>query len=161
MRKSILTWVLVCVCATIAAAQNKIHTEWKCDKASKMNAIEVPDKANHTYTLAQLKCTAVKGEIAGVKDKEGVATEFGDATGASSKGHGVFVETMANGDKLHFNYTTDVTYKGHDFASGNNKWEISDGTGKFKGMKASGSCAGKGNADGSSSWTCTGTYSVR
>ena len=41
-----------------------------------------------------------------------------------------------------------------------NKWKVVGGTGKHKGIKGAGSCAGKQNDDGSSDWTCTGTTSM-
>ncbi|MGB9236011.1 MAG: hypothetical protein WCC04_16500, partial [Terriglobales bacterium] len=41
-----------------------------------------------------------------------------------------------------------------------NKWKIVSGTGKHKGTKGSGSCAGMRNDDGSSDWECTGTTSM-
>ena len=44
--------------------------------------------------------------------------------------------------------------------SGSNKWQATGGTGKFKGINGSGTCTGTGNADGSTTWTCTGTYSL-
>ena len=85
----------------------------------------------------------------------GTGTEFAEITGDSSQGHGVFVETMANGDNIHFTYQTAGAIK-----SGSNKWQATGGTGKFKGINGSGTCTGTGNADGSTTWTCTGTYSL-
>jgi len=40
-----------------------------------------------------------------------------------------------------------------------NKWKILSGTGKYKGIKGSGTCSGKLNAD-AADWECTGTYSM-
>jgi hypothetical protein len=65
---------------------------------------------------------------------------------------------MDNGDMAHYTYEgsgpTDIT------KPATNKWKILGGTGKHKGMKGSGSCSGTRNQDGSSDWTCTGTYSM-
>jgi hypothetical protein len=40
------------------------------------------------------------------------------------------------------------------------KWKILSGTGKYKGIKGSGTCSRKINADGSGDVGCTGTYSM-
>jgi hypothetical protein len=44
--------------------------------------------------------------------------------------------------------------------SGANKWQATSGTGKFKGMQASGTCKATGNPDGSTSFGCEGVYSL-
>jgi hypothetical protein len=133
---------------------------WACTKPSVAHSIEIGDQPNHAYSIDQIKCTSTKGEIAGVREKEGTGTEFAEVTGNSSSGHGVFVETMANGDKIHFTYEVTATIKNGQMQSGSDKWQATSGTGKFKGIKASGTCTGTGNADGSATWSCTGTYSL-
>ena len=160
MRKLLLGLSLVCFSAVLALGQTKISSAWTCAKPSSMQSIPVGDKADHAYAIQQFKCTATKGEIGGVKEKEGTGTEFDDVNGNNASGHGIFVETLANGDKLHITYTTSAMMKNGQFESGSNKWEGKDGTGKVKGIKASGACTGKGNADGSASFTCTGSYTV-
>lgn len=44
--------------------------------------------------------------------------------------------------------------------SGAHRWTLAGGTGKFEGVKGEGGCKGKGNPDGTSTWTCEGTYSM-
>ena len=160
MNKSVLVAVLVCLCATLALAQGKVENGWACGKATMANSIEIGDTPGHAYAIDQIKCTSTKGEIGGVKEKEGTGTEFAEVTGNSSKGHGVFVETMANGDKINFTYQTTATIKDGKMESGSDKWQAIGGTGKFKGIKASGTCKGTGSADGSSNWSCSGTYTL-
>jgi hypothetical protein len=60
---------------------------------------------------------------------------------------------------IHFTYHTTGAIKNGQMQSGSNKWQATGGTGKFKGINGSGTCTGTGNADGSTTWTCTGTYS--
>ena len=160
MRNSALVLGLVCLCATVALAQGKVANGWACGKPAMANSIEVGDQPNHAYAIDQIKCTSIKGEIAGVKEKEGTSTEFAEITGNSSKGHGIFVETMANGDKITFTIQPTVTIKDGQMQSGSDKWQATGGTGKFKGIKGSGTCKGTGSADGSSNWTCGGTYTL-
>ena len=45
------------------------------------NSIEVGDQPNHAYAIDQIKCTSTKGEIGGVKEKEGTGTEFAEVVG--------------------------------------------------------------------------------
>lgn len=159
MRKSVLLFVGVCLCAAMALGQNKVASSWTCQKPSNAQSIAIPDHPNHAYAIAQFTCTASKGEIGGVKDKEGTVTEFDDVDGNGTHGHGIFVETLANGDKIHIRFESSSATKNGQFQSGSDKWQISEATGKLKGAKGSGTCTGKGNADGSSNWTCTGSYS--
>ena len=160
MRKPVLVLGLVCLCATVALAQGKVANGWACGKPAMGNSIEVGDQPNHAYSIDQITCTSTKGEIAGVREKEGTGTEFAEVTGNSMKGHGVFVETMANGDKIHFVYQFTATTKDRQMQSGSNKYQATSGAGKFKGIKSSGTCTGTAAADGSVNWSCTGTYSV-
>jgi hypothetical protein len=160
MRKLMIAGVFLCLSATLALAQGKVENGWACEKASDTHSIAVGDQENHSYTIAQFKCTSTKGEIEGVKEKEGTGTEFAEVMGSDSSGHGIFVETMANGDMIHFKYETKATWKDGQMESGSNKWWATGGTGKFKGIKGHGTCSGKGNPDGSSSFTCSGTYTM-
>lgn len=160
MRKPVLVVGLLCLCASLALAQGKVANGWACPKPAVAHSIEVGDQSGHAYAIDQITCTSTKGEIAGVREKEGTGTEFAEVKGNSSQGHAVFVETMANGDKIHYTYTFTAALKNGQMQSGSDKWQATSGTGKFKGIKASGTCTGTGNADGSAAWTCTGTYSI-
>jgi hypothetical protein len=160
MRKLVLVVGLMCLSASVALAQGKVANGWACGKAAPVHSIEVGDQPNHAYSIDQIKCTSTKGEIEGVREKEGTGTEFAEVKGNTSSGHGVFVETMANGDKIHFTYQTTATLKNGQMQSGSDKWQAIAGTGKFKGIKANGTCKGTGNPDGSATWTCAGTYSI-
>ena len=160
MSKPVLVLVLVCLCATVALAQGKADTGWACGKPAMANSIEVGDQPNHAYAIDQIKCTATKGEIAGVKEKEGTGTEFAEVNGSSLKGHAIWVETMANEDKIYATYQFTITLKDGQMQSGSDKWQYTGGTGKFKGIKGNGTCKGTGSADGSSNWSCSGTYTL-
>jgi hypothetical protein len=149
------------LCITVSAAQEKISSQWKCDgKPVDQHNIAVPDHEGHSYSIAQGKCTAEKGSMGDVKEQEGTFTEFGDVTVGAMQNHGIFVDTLASGDKVFYRYHGTQTWKDAKFESGNNKFTLAGGTGKFKDVKGEGTCTGKGNADGSSTWTCEGTYSV-
>jgi hypothetical protein len=160
MRKFVLVVGLMCLSASVALAQGKVSNGWACGKPAPAQSIDVGDQANHAYSLAQIKCTSTKGEIAGVREKEGTGTEFAEVKGNASSGHGVFVETMANGDTINFSYKTSAAIKNGQLQSGTNKWQATGGTGKFKGITGIGTCKGTGNPDGSTTWTCAGTYSI-
>jgi hypothetical protein len=164
MRRLLLIVGVVCWCVSLTGAQGntgKTANGWTCPKPSDAHSIEVGDKPGHAYTIDQITCTSTKGEIAGVQEKEGTGTEFADVTGNSMKGHGVFVETMANGDKIHFVYQfTGTTTKDGKLQSATDNYRAVRGAGKFKGIKASGTCTGTAKDDGSVDWACTGTYTL-
>ena len=160
MRRPLLIGGMVCLCASLALSQGQVASGWTCPKPADAHSIEVGDKPGHAYSIDQFTCTSTKGEIAGVREKEGTGTEFAEAIGNSSKGHGVFVETMTNGDKIHYVFQSTATTQDGKMQSASNKWQSTSGAGKFKGIKASGTCSGTANADGSVNWACTGTYSI-
>ncbi len=156
----VVAFVLLCASVSLAQNEGKVSNGWACSKPDKTNTIEVGDEPGHTYTIAQFKCTSTKGEYAGLREKEGSATEFDEVKGGKLNGHGIFVETFANGDTSTFSYQTIGTIKDGKLALLSDKWQATSGTAKFKGMKASGTCTGTGNGDGGSTLACTGTYSL-
>lgn len=138
----------------------KVDTQWNCAAPSPVHALPVGDAADHAYVVQQVKCTATRGEVAGVKDKDGMATEFAEGMGDNAKGHGIFVSTLANGDKITYSYTFTGVSKNKMLQSGSNKWTMTGGTGTFKGITGSGTCTAKGGAGGSAIFDCTGTYTA-
>ena len=147
--------ISVCVCS---GAQSKVDTKWHCPKATTEYKLDVGDVPDHLYWIGQGNCDATSSS-GDLKEKTGTYTEFHDAWKASFKFHGYFIETGADGDKVHYMYEgstpTDAT------KPMSNKWKIVGGPGKNKGIKGSGMCTGKASADGSSfDWECTGTYSM-
>jgi hypothetical protein len=164
MRRLPFVVAATCLAVSTTLAQTptsgKTASSWKCTAPSPVNALPAGDEPGHMYVVEQAKCTATKGEIGGVKEQEGMATEFVEVTGDTSKGQGVFVETLANGDKAFVSYTLTGTSKDKVMVSGGNKWTFTGGTGMLKGAKGSGTCTAKGNPDGSLNFECSGTYTL-
>jgi hypothetical protein len=156
--------VVVCLsvlCITLAEAQDKISSQWKCDgKPVDQHSIAIPDREGHSYSIAQGTCTAEKGSVGDAKEQEGTFTEFGDVTTSAVQSRGVFVDTLATGDKIFYHYQGRQIWKDGKMESGINKWTLTGGTGKFETVKGGGGCKGKGNPDGSSTWNCEGTYAL-
>jgi hypothetical protein len=157
MRNLVLVALTLLVSGSLAMAQSKIDTKWHCPKPEGGTALEVGDMPDHSYWIGQGSCTATSSD-GDLKEKSGQFTEFHENWKASFSFHGRYNATTDNGDKVFYTYEgtapTDTT------KPVSNKWKIVSGSGKNKGIKGSGSCAGKGNADGSYDWTCTGTYSM-
>ncbi|MGC2764084.1 MAG: hypothetical protein WB607_01140 [Candidatus Acidiferrum sp.] len=97
-----------------------------------------------------------KGEVGGASSKEGVFSEHGEVSGDHSKASGVSVETFDSGDKIFYTYEATGTMKDNAFQAGENKYQITGGTGKMKGIKGSGT----GTADGGLEYSCTGEYTL-
>jgi hypothetical protein len=157
MRKLLLVGIFLLVFASAALGQSKVDTKWHCSKAATENKLDVGDVPDHSLWIGQGTCeaTASDGDL---KEKTGAYTEFHDQWKTSFNFHGYYNATTDNGDQIHYTYegsaSTDIAKPAA------NKWRIVSGTGKHKGIKGSGSCAGKVNADGSADWKCTGTYSM-
>jgi len=152
--------VLVCLLLaplTLMAASGTVV----CAKPQKESMIEIPDQAGHAYAINQSKCSWTKAmEIGDTKHNAGVVTGFDEITGTSGKGHGTYVDTLANGDTAVYTYTSNVTLKDGAFQTGESKFTLVSVTGKLKGTRGSGICKGTGAADGSVTWECQGTYQV-
>ncbi len=156
MRKTGLALCSVFLFAPALLAQNKIETKWHCPKSTTEQKLDVGDMPDHSYRIAQGTCSATaSGEF---QEKSGTYTEFDDVKKGAFTQHGVLVVTMADGDKVNYNYTGSASTDTKKPAS--NKWTVTNGTGKYKGGKGSGTCSGKMNQDGSSDWDCTGTYTA-
>jgi hypothetical protein len=157
MRRLLLIGLTLLVSVSVAMAQSKVDTKWHCSKATTEYKLDVGDVPDHLYWIGQGTCDATSSS-GGLKEKAGTFTEFHDAWKASFKFHGYFIATTDSSDKVNYTYegsgSADVTKPVA------NKWKIVGGTGKHKGIKGSGSCSGKVNADGSDDITCTGTYSM-
>ncbi|MGH9498559.1 MAG: hypothetical protein ACRD3L_05405 [Terriglobales bacterium] len=163
MRKLCLMVCSMLVLASLAVAQEKSSSQWNCSKPSEAHSIDVGDRANHTYAVSKTTCTANSGEVGGVKEKEGIGTQFNETMGDTTTWHGVFVVTAENGDKIYYHYSNSGKGMAKDgqFESGSNKWMMAGGTGKFAKLKGEGSCTGKGDGAGGATWDCTGTYSMK
>jgi hypothetical protein len=135
-----------------------LDTGWKCSAPETPASLPLPGQTDHTYTIYKVTCTATKGSVNGVKEKSGTATEFADGTATAATGHGVFMETLENGDTITYTYTLKGTMANKMMQSGSNAWTMASATGKMKGIKGSGTCMAKGNPDGSANFECKGTY---
>jgi hypothetical protein len=138
-------------------AQGKVDTKWHCPKESVSHKLDVGDVPGHSYMILQGTCNATASD-SGFPEKTGFDTEFQEIWKSSINFHGRANMTMDNGDKVYYTYegsaSTDITKPAPI------KWKILSGTGKYKGIKGSGTCSGKFNADGSFDNACTGTYSL-
>ena len=163
MNKLLFVLSSILLFASMAMAKGKLVSQWNCGKPTEAHSIDAGDQANHTYVISKGTCTSTKGEVGGVREQEGGGPQFSEATGDRTTWHGLFIVTMANGDKLHYSYSNKGAgvLKDGQFQSGTNQWSIVGGTGKFAGAKGKGTCLGSGNADGTVSWDCQGTYTLK
>ncbi|HUJ94592.1 MAG TPA: hypothetical protein VLW84_04945 [Terriglobales bacterium] len=157
MHKFLLMALALLVSGSAATAQNKIDTKWHCPKATTEYKLDVGDVPGHIFWIGQGSCEATESS-GDLKEKSGQYTEFHDGWKASFHFHGYYNANTEDGDKVYY------TYEGTGWPDTakpvTNKWKIVGGTGKNKGIKGAGSCAGKLNADGSTDLECTGTYSM-
>ncbi len=159
--RTMLAFLIVFSVATVAMGQTKISGTCQCAKPDPQHVIEVGDRPNHSFLIEQFKCTWTKPmEIEGVQNKEGMGTDFHEISGNSSRFHGVYMDTMANGDKAQYRYEGTATLKDGVPQSAEDKWRSLRGNGKLKGIKSHGTCKGTANADGSMTWECAGEYEL-
>ena len=124
-----MKYKILCSCAVfvfaaaMAPAQTKSSMSGKCSKPDVMQSVPAGDQPGHAFTLVQGKCN-MKGETGGVASKEGVFSEHGEMTGSRSKASGVYVDTLASGDKIFYNYQASATMK-NGVQTGGNKYQMS------------------------------------
>ncbi len=157
----LLVCAIVLALAAAAAAQNKLSGTAQCGKPDPQHLVPVGDRPNHSFMLSQGKCIwSQPYETAGVQGKESVTTAFDEINGNNSRTRGVFVTTMANGDKQWGRYDGTATLKDGMPQSLEGKWTFTGGTGKFKGFKGKGTFKGKGNPDGGVTYEVEGEYQL-
>jgi len=154
-------FLVVSALATVASAQTKMSGTNECGKPEAQHMLEVGDHPGHALAIGQAKCAWTKPwEIEGIQSKAGVSTASDDIHGSRSRTRGYYVDTMANGDKAFFRYEGPMTLKEGAAQSAEIKWTLTGGTGKLKGVKGQGTCAGKGGAEGAFTWECEGEYEL-
>jgi hypothetical protein len=161
MRKALFAVCLSCLLTHLAVAQTKMSGTIKCGKSSIKHMVPVGDHPNHFLGVKQVSCTWSKPwMIAGIASKEGVGTSTLEAEGELANTRGLYVDTMANGDKAHYLVESSVTTKdGHVQVTGH-KWQLVEGTGKLKGAKGQGTCTGSGTTDRGVTYECEGEYTL-
>ena len=160
MKLKILCGCVVFVFAVaMTPAQTKFTSSGKCGKPDVEQNVPAGDHEGHVFSIASGKCVT-KGEVGGVASKEGAFAEHREITGNHFRGGGVYVETFASGDKIFYNYQPTGTLKDGAFQAGENKYQITGGTGKMKGIKGSGACKTTGTEGGGLDYACTGEYTL-
>jgi len=155
----------LCCCALFAfavatvSAQTKNTISGSCAKPDVQQSVPAGDQPGHVFMVAQGKCTT-KGEVGGTMSKEAAFSEHRDASGRRSKAWGVFVETYDSGDKIVYSYQMSVAMKDGAVQSGHGTYQAMSGTGKMKGIKATGNCTYTAGADGATNYSCTGDYTL-
>jgi len=160
--KIISTFLIALLMGGVAAGQNtswvrrKISGTVHCEKPSDQQSFEVGDRPNHSFMITKGTCTWTKPvEIEGVETKTDAVTQFIEVRGNRGRGHGYVVNTLSNGDK------TFVRVAGQQSeGSVEGKWTYTGGTGKFSGIKGSGTHKCKGKGDGSSDCEIEGEYEL-
>ena len=92
--------------------------------------------------------------------KEAAFSEHRDVTGRHVKAWGVYVESYSSGDKVSYSYQSTLELKDGAVKSGISTYHAISGTGKMKGIKATGTCIYSDGGDGGIKYSCTGDYTL-
>ena len=160
-----LKWLAVgavaLLCAAGGSAQTKMSGAGTCAKPDVEHSIQVPDSPGQSFSISQSKCTWSKPwQIEGQATTGGVATVFAHAKGNTIRQSEVYVDTLANGDKVFYSYDDTATIKDKLPQPTKGKWAILSATGNMKGIKGSGTCSVTPQADGSAQFECQGEYTM-
>jgi len=99
-------------------------------------------------------------EMAGTKSKDGTSFSFSDVTATHLTNSGTYVAGMDNGDKFYVSFHESATMKDGKPVNSKGIWTFTGGTGKLKGLTGKGTHSVAVNADGTSTVSVEGDYSV-
>jgi hypothetical protein len=159
-----MSWLTICAVviamAASAAAQNKFSGTCNQGKPEPNYTLTVGDKADHSITLAKVKCIWKSGELGGVALKDEDDTYTSDASGKTSHDKGYGVGTAANGDKYFVRFEGTTNMEKNAPVSATCTWSFAGGTGKLKGLTGKGTCTGKFDATGAAVYDIQGDYQI-
>ncbi len=160
MRKYAFALMVLFLAPALAGAQGtKMSGTAVCDPPSVQHVLPVEGRPHHSYAVNQVKCTWTRPwQIGGVANKAGVGTGVVEDHGTWSHSSGTYVDTMANGDVVYYQYEFKTTVKEGKSQISGHKWELVGGTGKLKGVKGKGSCNATTQEDGKVVYECQGEY---
>ena len=161
MRTSTAASAMLCAFALSAGAQTKVSGKLSCGRPDLNSSAEVPDAAGHMVLLTKANCkwpTAL--EIGGAKTNTAVDVSVADVRGSSANGRGYNVTTMDNGDKVSVLYQGTVQMNKDGSGTFKGIWRWTRGTGKFKGIRGSGTYKGTQAADGTGLVDIEGDYTI-
>ena len=155
-------FVLFCVLLfTAAATAQKMTEQIKCGKPDQQHAIPVGDAPGHVYSISHASCTYLKpGNIGVAKKVAGEDVIFSETSGNSTQWHGLYTETMSNGEKLYYRHHGGGVLNNGAFTSGEDVWEVSGGTGSYKAYRGKGVCKLHPQPDGTFLDECSGEYTA-
>ena len=155
-------FVLSCVLLfTAAATAQKMTEQIKCGQPDQQYAIPVGDAPGHVYGISHASCTYPKpGNIGVAKKVAGEDVVFSETTSTRTQWHGVFTETMSNGEKLYYRHHGEGVLNNGTFTSGEDVWEVSGGTGSYKAYRGKGVCKLHPQPDGMFLDDCSGEYTA-
>lgn len=161
MRTSTAVAAMLCVLAVSAGAQTKVSGKLNCGKPDVNSNAEVPDATGHMVVLTKASCTwSTAFDIEGGKAKTAVDVGVAEVRGSAGSNHGYNVTTMDNGDKVSVAYQGTVAMNKDGSSAFKGTWRWTRGTGKFKGIKGSGTYKGTQAADGTSMADIEGDYTI-
>ena len=161
MHKAAAVLVSLVALASSASAQTKISAKMSCSKPDVNSSAQVGDVAGHMLMLQKQSCTwTTPWEVAGAKTKTAVDVSTTEVNGATATGHGFNTSTLDNGDKVTVSYQGTAQMGKDSSATFSGTWKSTMGTGKAKGIKASGRYKGSAAADGSGTVEVEGEYTL-
>jgi hypothetical protein len=159
MRSPSLALGLTFFGATVLGAQTQLSGAGTCGTPDVAQAIAVRDRPNHSFSIAQTKCTWTRPfEIAGIQSKGGTGVQFDEVLDTTARFHGYYLDVMSNGDSAYYRYEGTTALQGGAPQTAGWKWKFVGGSGKLKGLKGKGTCRATWNLSGVNTWECTGSY---
>jgi hypothetical protein len=149
----------VLVASTAAAQSTPYTTTGTCSKPDVEQHVAAGDRPDHVFAIAQGKCKAT-GTVDGATSEVAVYSEHREITATSVKAWGVYVATYDSGGTASYRFQMSLPIKGGAAQPGGGTFQATLGTGKMKGIKASGTCKYTPGADDVVSYTCSGEYTL-
>jgi len=148
--RSLLLILSVAAClGSSAAVADKFSGTCECGKSDPQHLLPAGDRPDHKLGVEATKCVWTKPlDIAGDKTKDGIATHVIEINGNNIRFHGVHEVTLQSGDKIALPYRGSGTSTDKNETQSKGTFNLSEGTGKLKGIKGNGTFSCKSAGEG-------------
>jgi len=148
--------------ATVSHAQTKVSGTVNCSKPDVAASVDVGDVAGHSMALLKTTCNWTQPmEINGDHTKQDALVMSSESWATRAVNNGDGVGTLDNGDKFYVTLHETATMKdGQPVGAVHGTWVMKGLTGKVKGITGKGTYTSTPNADGTSTATVEGEYSM-
>ena len=149
--------VVFALCASRASAQTS--SSWTMDCLPNPALVQVIQAAAVRTLISEGSCTGT-GNINGVAVKSIQSSSYQEQSATQYRAWGLIIQTFANGDQITYTYQATAAAKNGVELTGIRTYQVTGGSGNFKGITGTGTCNIAYLPTGGSTSVCNGTFKL-